>query len=81
MEPETCKVCGMKMLPNPHGAVGDPVWVCPTDDTPHRAAAAARKLEAEQLLRDAAKPKSGPTPDDLAAIGACARPDPAKVTP
>ena len=77
----SCKVCGGETLHNPHGVAGDPAWVCPVDDAAHRAAAAAWKATAEQLLRDAAKPKTGPTPEELAAIGAWSRPDPSKVNP
>lgn len=76
-----CGICGGPVFYNHHGAAGDPVWVCPVDDAPHRAAAAARKAEREALLREAASPKTGPTPEEIAAIGAWSRPDPAKVTP
>lgn len=81
MDTPNCHVCGKPMLENQRGAAGDPAFVCLTDDAAHRAAAEARKLECEALLRDAAKPKVGPTPEEIAEIGAWGRPDPAKVTP
>jgi hypothetical protein len=57
--------------PNP----GDPGLVCTTDDAAHRNAAEARKLEREHLLADAAKPKDGPTDEEIAAVVARERPD------
>lgn len=76
-----CPTCGKPMSVNGRALTGDPAEVCTVDDAAHRAAAEARKLECEALLREAARPKSGPTPEEIAAIGAWGRPDPARVTP
>lgn len=75
MADNLCPLCSKEMAPNPLGLAGDPAFVCLTDDAAHRAAAEARKLECEALLREAARPKSGPTPEEIAAIGARSRPD------
>jgi hypothetical protein len=55
--------------------VGDPAFVCATDDPAHRAAAAERKAERERILADAAKPRPDPTPEAIAAIAAWERHD------
>lgn len=74
-----CPVCSKEMLFNVLAQSGDPAYVCTVDDAAHRAAAAARKAEAEALLRAAKEPKPGPTPEQLAEIGARSRPDPKAV--
>jgi hypothetical protein len=43
--PPPCKICGAQLRLNTRGAVGDPVWVCLTDDQAHADAAAARAAQ------------------------------------